>query len=207
MRILELFSGTESFSKVARELGHETFTIDNDPQFNPDLCIDIMDLDFYTLMQKAFTKGFDDFDIVWASPPCQRFSVASISKNWNKDGTPKNEETKKAVKLIKKTFDLIDKINPDFFFLENPRGMLRKIAWMKDDLRKTVTYCQYGDTRMKPTDIWTDLDWEGKSCKNGDSCHVSAPRGSRTGTQGIKSARDRSVIPPKLCLEILGEVM
>ena len=29
MKVLELFSGTESFSKVARKRGHQTFTIDS----------------------------------------------------------------------------------------------------------------------------------------------------------------------------------
>ena len=42
MKILELFSGTESFSKVAKEKGHETFTIDFNPKFKPDLIIDIL---------------------------------------------------------------------------------------------------------------------------------------------------------------------
>jgi len=32
MKILELFSGTESFSKVARERGHVVFTVDNDKE-------------------------------------------------------------------------------------------------------------------------------------------------------------------------------
>ena len=40
-------------------------------------------------------------------------------------------------------------------------------------------------------------------CKNGDPCHVSAPRGSRTGTQGLKGAKERSVIPQKLCEHIV----
>jgi len=44
MKILELFSGTESFSKVAREQGHETFTIDNNMEFKPNLCINILNL-------------------------------------------------------------------------------------------------------------------------------------------------------------------
>lgn len=35
-------------------------------------------------------------------------------------------------------------------------------------------------------------------CHNGDSCHVAAPRGSKTGTQGLKGAKERSVIPQKL---------
>lgn len=52
--------------------------------------------------------------------------------------------------------------------------------------------------RMKPTDLWTNnFNWIPRSmCKNGDPCHEKAPRGSKTGTQGIDGARDRSIIPP-----------
>jgi hypothetical protein len=59
---------------------------------------------------------------------------------------------------------------------------------------------------MKPTDIWTNNEeWlrVAKHCKNGDSCHESAPRGSKTGTQGIKNAELRGVVPPLLIEEIL----
>jgi len=79
---------------------------------------------------------------------------------------------------------------------------------MENLLRRTVTYCQYGDTRMKPTDIWTNhKQWTPKPiCKNGDSCHVSAPRGSRTGTQGLKGNMERSVVPRNLCIEILESI-
>ena len=71
--------------------------------------------------------------------------------------------------------------------------------------RYTVTYCQYGDTRMKPTDIWTNHpDPKFKPmCKNGDTCHEKAPRGSRTGTQGLKGSKWRSVIPVELCRHIV----
>ena len=78
--------------------------------------------------------------------------------------------------------------------------------FMPENNRQTVTYCQYGDTRMKPTDLWINFNWIGKRCKNGDKCHVSAPRGSKTGTQGLKGAKERSVIPPKLCIEILTKL-
>ena len=73
--------------------------------------------------------------------------------------------------------------------------------FMKDKPRYTVTYCQYGDDRMKPTDIWTNHPSPKfkPPCKNGDSCHVSAPRGSRTGTQGRKNSTERSLIPSELC--------
>jgi hypothetical protein len=75
---------------------------------------------------------------------------------------------------------------------------------MKQLQRTTVTYCQYGGKNMKPTDLWNNFNFEGKICKNGDSCHHSAPRGSRTGTQGEKSTEYRGKIPEDLCREILN---
>ena len=86
--------------------------------------------------------------------------------------------------------------------------MLRKMPFMQELPRHTVTYCQYGDTRMKPTDIWTNMKiWKPRpACKNGYPCHVSAPRGSRTGTQGLNNAIERGKIPPKLFEEILKQL-
>ena len=40
-------------------------------------------------------------------------------------------------------------------------------------------------------------------CKNGMPCHESAPRGSQTGTQGLKGNYLRSIVPYELCKEIL----
>lgn len=36
-------------------------------------------------------------------------------------------------------------------------------------------------------------------CKNGGPCHEPAPRGSKTGAQGLKNAKLRAVIPKELC--------
>ena len=71
--------------------------------------------------------------------------------------------------------------------------------------RYTVTYCQYGETRMKPTDIWTNHPNPQfkPPCNNGDSCHVPAPRGARTGTQGLKNNVEKAVIPKQLCEHIV----
>ena len=79
------------------------------------------------------------------------------------------------------------------------------MTWMQDLPRYTVTYCQYGDTRMKPTDIWTnhpDPKFR-PMCHNGDPCHIAAPRGAKTGTQGLKGSKERSVIPKALCEHIV----
>ena len=77
---------------------------------------------------------------------------------------------------------------------------------MKNIARYTVTYCQYGDTRMKPTDIWTNHPNPQfvPRCKNGDNCHDAAPRGSKTGTQGLANAMAIAVIPINLCRHIVS---
>jgi site-specific DNA-cytosine methylase len=197
MKILELFCGTKSFSKVAQAKGHEVFTVDIDSQFNPDLCVDILDFDISML------KGFKP-DVIWASPPCTTFSVASIGKHWNKDGTPKSKQAKLGLQILTKTIVAIIRLKPKYWIIENPRGMMR--TFMQEKTRTTVTYCQYGDTRMKPTDLWTNFGFVGKGCKNGSPCHISAPRGSKTGTQGLKGSIQRSIVPEKLCEEILNEL-
>ena len=71
--------------------------------------------------------------------------------------------------------------------------------------RYTVTYCQYGDFRQKPTDIWTNHPYPmlKPPCKRGASCHESAPRGSRTGTQKLNCSKDRSRIPDLFCDHIV----
>ncbi|MEG1457599.1 MAG: DNA cytosine methyltransferase [Bacilli bacterium] len=119
--------------------------------------------------------------------------------------SPKSDYAKLCDSINIHTIELIRElleINPDLiYFIENPRGGMRKMNFMKDIPRYTVTYCQYGDTRMKPTDIWTNYPNPNfkPMCRNGDPCHVAAPRGSKTGTQGLKNAKERGVIPEELC--------
>ena len=62
MRLLELFSGTGSVGKVARQLGVEVVSLDFDRRCEPDICEDILRWDY----KAAYAPGH--FDIVWASP-------------------------------------------------------------------------------------------------------------------------------------------
>jgi hypothetical protein len=201
MKILELFAGSRSIGKVADRLAFDVYSSDIEQFGGIDYVTDIMDFDPTKIPFKP--------DIIWASCPCTAFSVAAIGKNWTKVGDdyiPKNPRAEFGLKLVQKTLEIIDYFKPTYFFIENPRGMLRKMPIMADLPRQGVTYCQYGDTRMKPTDIWTNsTTWIPRPmCKNGDPCHVSAPRGSKTGTQGLKGSYERSKIPEDLCYEILN---
>lgn len=204
MRTVELFAGTGSFSDVMENAGHSTHTVELDIQFDR---IDVR-ADVRTLKGKNFPKNVK---MLWASPPCQGFSVAVIGRNWNHDGTPKTESALVSMELVQHTMRLINEIKPTYWFIENPRGMLRKMKWFEEwvkrqgGVRHTVSYCQYGDTRQKPTDIWTNATWWHPKpiCSRGAPCHVAAPRGSRTGTQGLKGAAERGRIPAGLFEEIV----
>ena len=204
MNVLELFAGSRSVGKVAEELGYNVFSSDINDFEGMDYVTDIKNFD---VSKVPFIP-----DVIWASPPCTYFSVASIGKHWNKDNTPKSDNALLGVEIVRETLSVIDyflKINPDLiFYIENPRGKLRKLPVVEDLHRHTITYCQYGDTRMKPTDIWTNnYDWIPRPmCKNGMSCHTSAPRGSQTGTQGLKGNYERSKIPYDLCKEVLTKI-
>jgi hypothetical protein len=199
MKVLELFAGSCSFSNVAKEYGYETFTTDYNDFDDIDYVTDILQFDYNELPYKP--------DIIWASPPCTYFSVASIGKHWNKDNTPKSVEAITGMAIVNKTKEIINTLQPKYFVIENPRGKLRKLDLLDSFNRVTVTYCQYGDNRMKPTDLWHNLNWTPRPmCKNGMPCHVAAPRGSKTGTQGLKGAYERSKVPYELCKELL-EVM
>jgi hypothetical protein len=118
---------------------------------------------------------------------------------------PITEYAKFCDEVDKHVLKLIEELQPQFWFIENPRGGMRKMSWMQGLPRYTVTYCQYGERRMKPTDIWTNHpDPQFKPpCKNGDSCHDAAPRGSQTGVQGQKNAKERGIIPEALCQHIV----
>ena len=171
---MELFAGTRSIGKAFESRGHEVFSVE-------------------------WSKDFENIDLY---EDINKVTAEDIIRLF---GKPVSTYAKFCDMVDQHVLKLIEELQPRYYFIENPRGGMRKMEWMKGLSRYTVTYCQYGDNRMKPTDIWTNHP-DPKflpMCHNGDSCHVAAPRGSKTGTQGLKGARERSVIPQKLCEHIV----
>jgi hypothetical protein len=205
LKLVELFAGSRCVGKAGEELGMKVFSADWQPFDNIDFVGDIENM---KISDVPFVP-----DIVWASPDCTTYTIAAISTHRN--GTePKSEYAKKCDQVNRHFISLIKQwleINPNLkFYIENPRGMLRKMPFMQEFKRHTVWYCQYGDDRAKPTDIWTNNDeWLPRPmCHNGNkNCHHQpAPRGSKTGTQGRKGSYNRSMIPHQLCIEALSAV-
>ena len=201
MLVFDFFAGTRSSTKAFEDAGHTVISFDNDPQFDVTVQADV-----FMLLAGPLIERFGQPDFVWASPPCTAFSVASIGHHWNADHTPKTQAAVKSMELVAHTRALVEGLRPRLgFVIENPRGKLRKLPMLDGLPRHTVTYCAYGDDRMKPTDLWTTIaEWTPRPmCKNGDSCHESAPRGAKTGTQGRSGAVARSMVPYALGSEIL----
>lgn len=206
--VFDLFSGTGSSTAAFTNAGDKVITFEIDPDFEATENIDVMSLTPKYLIEKY---GHPDF--IWASPPCTAFSVASIGHHWdNSSGqpVPKTAEASKNQILVAYARWLIETINPKYgWLIENPRGMLRKLSPISGLNRVTISYCQYGDTRQKPTDLWgTVPNWQPRTlCSPGSNCHEAAPRGSRTGTQGLGKAKLRSMVPYEVSSDIRKAIM
>ncbi len=207
MLIFDFFSGTGSSTQAFVDAGHTVITFELDKSFEATEHVDVT-----TLKAKELISKYGQPDFIWASPPCTCFSVASMGHHWISGGitpVPRTPNATIAEQTVKDTLKLIHKLKPTKgWVMENPRGMLRKLPVVKNLTRRTVTYCQYGDDRMKPTDLWGDVpNWTPRDvCKPKATCHQAAPRGSKTGTQGRSSSRDRSRVPYQLGLEILNAI-
>jgi hypothetical protein len=195
-------------------MGFNVFSVDWTAYPNIDLS---MDIEFMTINDVPMIPNH-----VHGSFDCTTYTIAAISTHRN--GTePKTEYAAKCDRVNKNVIKLVKEwllVNPEMTFtFENPRGMLRHMPFMQEFKRHTVWYCQYGDDRAKPTDIWTNIEnWEPKPmCRNykydndgniiDKHCHhESARRGAKTGTQGKKGSYERSIIPKQLCEDILRSI-
>ena len=203
--VLDLFAGTGSSTQAFKDRGHRVVHVELDRQHSADLHADVLDLNAKDLIALC---GDQRPDYVWASPPCTSFSVASIGTHWGgglRAYQPKTEAARLGLRLVEHTLRLMREVAPAYWTMENPRGVLRKLPVVAGVARRTVTYCAYGDERMKPTDLWGGhpSTWTPRPmCKNRAPCHVAAPRGAKTGTQGRAGAVDRSRVPYELSLDL-----
>lgn len=204
MIVLELFAGSGVLSQTFRERGHKAITVDWNKELpNIDYYIDVSTLTVEDVIKICGRKP----DVVWASPDCTTYSIAGIHHHRRKINgklIPISDYAKQCDDYNPKLIKLLKDLDC-IYFIENPVGGFRKMDFVSDLTRYTITYCQYGHKFQKPTDIWTNHpDPKFKPmCKRGADCHESAARMSNRGTSRIKSAFVKSKLPKELCEHIV----
>lgn len=202
--LIELFAGSKTVASTAMNYGFETFTVDIEKKFNPDLVADIQNL------KVNHIPGSADSFIIWASIPCTYYSILNIGNHWEKLTyasrkyyyIPKTKEARSAIKLLEKTLYIIRKINPVYFFIENPRGALRHQPQMAAiPFIHTVSYSDYGLDIYKPTDIFTN-------CPFLQLCELktSVGRKFKNSVLDLPNPYERSKVPTLLIESILNQI-
>lgn len=199
-RVIDLFSGLGGFSAAFDDSDDWILTtVDVDMRFTPDLRANVLDLTH---------RDLHGAEVVLASVPCDAFSMGSSRTHLDDDGRPKTEVGKTGLELVYHTIGLIKAIDPDWYFIENPMGGMRRELGEPD---AHVWWCQYGSDRAKPTDFWGRIppSFDARTCKNNnEKCHHEpAQRGSDTGTQSNDmTPAERAKIPYALSQEVLRSV-
>ena len=212
MNLLELFAGSRSVGRIASRMGMNVCSVDVKPFQSISI---VKDIEHLTVADLPFVP-----DVIWASPPCTTYSLAAIGHHRHEgSGLPKTDFAAKSDRLVQNTIAIIQAFPNAVWYMENPRATLRNMSFMAQLPEPvTVWYCRYGDKRAKPTDIWTNnraslmnpCGWHprGECWNSNEGCHhEAAPRGARTGTQGMTNAYERSRIPEMLCAECLGAAL
>jgi len=161
MRLLELFCGTKSVGKVAEQQGYEVVSLDFEPRFNATHTIDIFDWDY-----KQYPVGY--FNVIWASPDCRTWSLASGGKYRTKKdimglGNKYQDEATMGCNMIRRVIEIIKYFQPDKWYMENPRALLQYFPDLCDFIkeygayRNLVYYGNYGHNCPKATHIWSNM--------------------------------------------------
>lgn len=164
--VLDLFSGLGGFSSAFEGSDRwDAVRVDIEEQFSPDIRADVFELR---------PDDLPDADVVLASPPCKTFSKAANWHGHHTEDGPQTETAREHVALVFHTLGLIEAIAPEYWFLENPEGHLKKYLGHPT---ARITFCQYGREHRKPTDLWgvhpPTISY--RRCSNGDPCHQAKP--------------------------------
>lgn len=143
---LVLFCGTKSIDRALEKAGFYVQSLDIDPKCNATWTADILTWDAWEQLPPG------TFDFIWASPPCQQYSIARTTAK-----TARNFEL--ADSIVAKTLKIISFLRPKAWLMENPAtGYLKQRQVVQGLPYRDVTYCMYSDGErwmyQKKTRLW-----------------------------------------------------
>lgn len=205
MKLLDLFTGTGSVANVARELGYDVTTLDIDPRAKPDICADILTVDYTAL---------GHFDVIWASPPCDTFSHArksNIGRHGYTAETIARDISEIGLPMLRRTQQIIEYLQPTYFFIENPyTGAMKRYITQQPYV---FDYCMFGFDYRKRTAIWSNKPLTSCMCdrshlidgKHRRCCIGDSTKNGTKGQGGGNSKSCRYAIPHSLVLYLLRQ--
>jgi len=196
MRTLELFAGTQSFTKAVKRLvpSARSTTVDILPKFSPTIRADILTWDYTQFPPESF-------DVVWCSPPCTEYSKAK---------TRGVRDLATADACVLRCFEILDYLKPKVWILENPAtGLLpKRMPTLRPGLSSFIAdYCAYGAPYRKRTMFWSNIPLElhtgpgAGQCPSMDGTKHKGSCGNGTKTYnaaGIHSVWQKDAIPEPL---------
>ena len=125
--MIDMFSGLGGASEAfIRDGEWNVFRFDNN-QLLEDVKNTIITDHMFERMGEIF-NNFEDLDLIWASPPCLDFSTAfNAPKSKKARGEKGFENWKQDFTLIKNTIDMIRRLKPKFWVIENVRGSIKDL--------------------------------------------------------------------------------
>jgi site-specific DNA-cytosine methylase len=188
--IIDLCSGEGGFSQAFKQAGQEVITIDIDRGFKPTIQADVRFLPLRENLQP---------DLLFLAPPCNHFSVAGLGFGWPRRGI------QRALEIVGACLEAVAWLNPKYWIMENPRGMLR-VAIGKPAME--TSFSQWGDRRRKLTDLWGRIPPMGLLSAPGD--HDKVKRGQMNHRRywlRSMSIGQRSKIPFELSRALLNAMV
>ena len=217
-RILELFCGTKSVGNVFEKDGYEVISLDYNKKFNATHTEDILTWDY-----TQYPPGY--FNVIWASPDCTTFSLATGGKYRTKTSIYglNNEYQIKATlgnNMVLRVIEIIKYFQPKSWFIENPRGLLKYFPPLNEFIAdeehnsnmNLVYYANYNNWGFpKPTNIWSNLPlWENEKMPimPEDTYMMKYHNYNKKEKRMYKAyqtnAKERSKIPPDLIERLKG---
>ena len=221
LKVLDLFSGTQSVRKALDEMNieYEYYGIDIYSPEEKNVILDLSQDDIVSELIGVLPKGWIP-DFIWASPICNYFSIATAVNGGTvyfertKYGVKPRENLKPlqntqfknytleeiteknslSIKLVKNMQLILDYYDVDFV-IENPRTSYMIYYLNPLYVPNKVDYCMYGFEYKKPTTIYSNYNLGLKTCN-----HESHNKNFK---DDIRKYSERASVPPKLIASIL----
>ncbi len=172
--VVELCSGFGKVTEWFRENGYQAHRFEYDPWFKdiPGTTIkDVMDIKPEELPMKP--------KFLWASPPCNTYSLIGVWRYWTRDhgkirpktfdecrfikgreislekATKYYTDLKESLALIRHISMLIEKTQPKHYAIENPVGVLMHVLFDWDRIH--FDQAIFGTVGRKPTHLFGEL--------------------------------------------------